>query len=138
MKKDFIFLFLLLPACVFAVWIGLLYQQRNLGQEVRIKIEGYDPRDLLAGHYILYQNNRISVKDNATGTACKIDDFSGSHKFYIPQKDSARLDKLFNQWRYQRHTFEIVYSCVEGKKPMAKQMLIDGTDWRDFLEKGDK
>ena len=135
MKKILILTFLLLPACAFAIYIGLSYHQLISGQEVRIKIEGYDPRGLLTGHYILYQNNGESVVKNTPGTVCKASDFSGSHKFYIPQTEAARLDRLFGRGRNQQNTFEIVYSCVEGKKPIAKQLLIDGMDWHDFLKK---
>ena len=139
MKKYFLFLFLLLPACAFAIYVGLSYHQLITGQEVRIKIEGYDPRDLLAGHYILYQNNSQSVQQNTAGTSCRASDFYGPHKFYIPQTHAHRLEKLFGNWRNRSiYTFEVVYSCVEGKKPKAKQLLIDGIDWYDFLKKENK
>ena len=146
MKKNLYLLFLFLPACFFTIWIGALYQQRDNGQEVKIEIEGYDPRDLLAGHYILYQNNIQSVDQNIAGTICKRKYFFGRHRFYIPQEKAQQLDHLFNSGRWNSNTrrretdyrFEIVYSCTRGRKPIAKQLLINGLDWRQFLKERNK
>ena len=131
MKKVFVLIALLAPAFFFLGWIGVLASNTQTGQEVRVEIEGYDPRDLLAGHYILYRNNNSSVQQNIVGTPCKEWHFYGAHRFYVPQEYARTLDRLFSSRR--RYQFEVVYSCVAGRKPIAKQLLIDGMDWRDFL-----
>ena len=131
MKKYLFLIGLFFPACIFAVWICLLAKQVAMGQSVRIEIEGYDPRDLLAGHYILYQNNWESVQERTKQTLCRAEDFSGSHRFYIPQEYASQLDRLFSTRR--RYKFEVEYSCNEGKKPIAKNLLINGVNWREFI-----
>ena len=131
MKKIFVLILLMLPAFFFLGWIGILSTRVESGQEVRIQIEGYDPRDLLSGHYILYQNNMQSVNMQINGTDCSRKYFYGRHRFYVPQEYARTLDRLFSLRR--RYQFEVVYSCVKGKKPIAKELLIDGIDWRSFL-----
>jgi hypothetical protein len=50
------FLFsLLFPILLLAGWVIKLEYQTQSGQEVRIRIKGYDPRDLLSGHFIRYR-----------------------------------------------------------------------------------
>ena len=44
----------MMPAVLLAVWAGYLLWQISAGIPVKIKLRGYDPRDLLAGQYISY------------------------------------------------------------------------------------
>jgi uncharacterized membrane-anchored protein len=45
---------LVLPLLALLGWCGWLEWKLISGREVRVAIEGYDPRDLLSGHYIQY------------------------------------------------------------------------------------
>lgn len=133
MKKYVVLFFILLPSIFFVFWVISLNNQLQQGQEVRIQIQGYDPRDLLSGHYILYQNNLQSVEQKTVNTLCVKKDFYGSHRFYIPEANAEELDKLFRSSSRENH-FEIIYSCVKGRKPIAKKLLINEKDWREFLK----
>ncbi len=90
----------------------------------------------------MYQNNSQSVDANIADTVCQRQYFFGQHRFYIPQENARQLDRLFNRnfWdtsahqRKRAYRFEVVYSCVQGEKPIAKQLLIEGMDWRQFLK----
>lgn len=42
------------PLLVMTGWVFSLYFSEMLGTEIRLKITGYDPRDLLSGHYLRY------------------------------------------------------------------------------------
>lgn len=44
----------LFPLLLMLIWLATLYMVNILGTEVRFKITGYDPRDLLSGHYLRY------------------------------------------------------------------------------------
>ena len=46
---------LLLPIAVLAGNAWLSHQQREHGETVVLPIQGFDPRDLLSGHYLTYQ-----------------------------------------------------------------------------------
>lgn len=45
----------LLPIFVLIWMAGSLYFERETGITVRLPISGYDPRDLLSGHYLIYR-----------------------------------------------------------------------------------
>lgn len=43
------------PLLVMLAWVASLVLHVRTGAEVELRITGYDPRDLLAGHYLRYQ-----------------------------------------------------------------------------------
>lgn len=45
------------PIVVLAAWLGRLVWAQGSGTEVRLAVQGFDPRDLLAGHYLTYTVN---------------------------------------------------------------------------------
>jgi uncharacterized membrane-anchored protein len=42
------------PIVVMSGWVGTLTWQQHSGTEVRLPVTGFDPRDLLSGHYLTY------------------------------------------------------------------------------------
>ena len=44
-----------LPVAVLLLWTFSLEVRRMTGQEIRLHVEGYDPRDLLSGHYMRFR-----------------------------------------------------------------------------------
>ena len=56
MSSKFIGIILGLPILFLGMLGGSLKIQMNSGIEVRLPIRGYDPRDLLSGHYIPFLN----------------------------------------------------------------------------------
>ncbi len=111
--------------------------------EVTVRISGYDPRDLLSGHYIAYtidwDNTDCTQFEN---NICPKGDFyetgiyglqGNNHRFYVPEDKADKLDALLEN-RGGEHIFEIVYGYDPGFRPLAKKLLIDGQDWRLFTE----
>jgi len=45
----------LFPVIVMAGWLAKLTWDRETGLRIELPIRGYDPRDLLSGHYLRYQ-----------------------------------------------------------------------------------
>jgi len=45
---------LMMPIIALSVMAGLRHYQQSSGQEVILPVQGYDPRDLLSGHYLRY------------------------------------------------------------------------------------
>ena len=151
-KKIFIFI---LPLICLIAWTGFLtYQQKN-GQEVKVRITGYDPTDILSGHYIAYQidwektdcnqfADRVCPKDNfcKRNKLAKIVSWGAPCRFYVPEKYAQQLDETFRKSMtnflsddtIQKDIFEVVYSYQEGKDPIAKELLINGKDWRKSIK----
>ena len=127
-------LVLLLPFVSLLGWTGWLVYETTTRFEVTLPITGYDPRDLLSGHYILYDIDWKKVdcsifKENL----CPKTAFVTSHRYYVAQEDAPILEKLLTD--EQKHTFEITFAYEKDEKPLAKQLLVDGIDWHDFLTK---
>lgn len=132
-KKYGSLLLFFAPALMLLCWVIFLSCQLHSGQEVSIRIKGYDPVSLLSGHYIRYEidweNTDCTQFEKGV---CPKEDFSKalrdgywgkSGRFYVSEKDARALDKAV---RNQDNTAEIVYSYKEGKRPLAKRLLING------------
>lgn len=94
MRKGIVYLgALLLPLMYLAFWV--LYQQRILitGSSFEFPIEAYDPRDLLAGHYLQY------TVDYGVDEQCAIQDASAylclKPKKYVLKGSNLKQCKLF-------------------------------------------
>jgi uncharacterized membrane-anchored protein len=70
-NKTGLVLALLLPIVVLAGNAWLQHQQRTGGEVVIFPIEGFDPRDLLSGHYLIYRID-YGIADNSDCPASDI------------------------------------------------------------------
>lgn len=142
MNKKIIAFVFFAPFIALFTWTIWLYVQQSTGKEITVAVTGYDPRDLLSGHYIQYTidwdrtdcsqfSHGICPKDEF----CKEADWGRQCRFYIPEKNAQELDLLFSQRNTTDLIFEVVYSYHRGTEPLAKQLLINGKDWRESLDK---
>ena len=142
MNKKFLILALSFPFIALIVWTISLYIQQSTGTEIKVAVMGYDPRDLLSGHYIRYTidwektdcsqfPNGICPKDEF----CKQSRFENQCRFYIPERHAEKLDRLFRRRNNTTMIFEVIYSYQAGREPLAKKLLINGKDWRESLKK---
>jgi len=142
MQKNRIIAALAFPVAVLLTWILLLTAKVLSMPEVTVRIAGYDPRDLIGGHYIAYtidwENTDCTQFDESK---CPIDAFKAfarqeywgeQHRFYIPEEYAAELDKLFRLDR-EKYVFEIIYKFKPGLRPIARQLLIDGRPWQETI-----
>lgn len=142
MNKKTLALIFYTPLLVLLVWTAWLYGLQMTGEEVTVAIRGYDPRDLLSGHYIQYTIdwNRTDCRQFSDNICpqnefCKEARWGRQCRFYIPEKDAKKLDRLFWRRNDTDMIFEVVYSYRKGRPPLAKQLLINGKDWRKSLNK---
>lgn len=54
-KRTLLMIALALPILALALNAWLKSEQRSSGEEIVLPIEGFDPRDLLSGHYLTYR-----------------------------------------------------------------------------------
>ena len=138
MNKKLWIAALALPWVCLLVWTLSLTVQRFRGSEVTVRVMGYDPRDLLSGHYIAYEIDweHTDCTQFANGICpqeefCKEARWGRQCRFYVPETQAQRLDKLFRQSGENR--FEVIYAYKPGQTPIAKQLLINGKDWQNQL-----
>ncbi len=129
MKNKLLIAFLALPLICLIAWSSYLVFSVSNGKEVKVAITGYDPRDLLSGHYISYQINWDKTDcSQFTNNICPKDEFClNDCRYYIPEENATALDKLFRQ-NNNNSIFEVVYSYKSGRKPISIELLIDGNN----------
>lgn len=125
---------------ILLLWMCVLFYGQSTRKEIRVSITGYDPRDLFSGHYIEFQINwdktDCSQFDNGI---CQRNDFCEKMSwgklchFYIPEKYAKQLDALFRKER-NNIKFEVIYSYKSGRKAIAKKLLINEQEWRDYAK----
>jgi len=125
-----------------------------IGREVELPIVGYDPRDLLSGHYLVYRvdygvtnlcttpdevpgfvclDNRTFTQDNPGGCSlfikgtCKHLRFeSGIERFYIPEEKATMLDQMV-----RGKQASIVISITGSGHAQVKNLLLNGKPWEE-------
>lgn len=138
MKKLFLIMALTLPLVVLIIWGSWLWLTRGIRQEIVLPIQGYDPRDLLAGHYLSYQ-----IKWDEADCAqfedgvCPVETFPKEMRFYVPEHQAARLERILLQ-KDPMVIFQIVFAYKPHTMPIAKEMRINGFDWQIYLRRFQK
>lgn len=142
MKTKILAVSFALPFICLLLWTLDLAWQRSHGKEVTVSVMGYDPRDLLSGHYIQYQIDwartdcsQFPGRECPRENFCKEARWGRQCRFYIPEDKAKELDDLFRKRNNDTMKFEVVYSYHRGQTAIAKQLLINGLDWRESLQK---
>ena len=129
---------LIFPLTVLIIWGSCLWVTRGIRQEIVLPIQGYDPRDLLAGHYLSYQ-----IKWDEADCAqfedgvCPVETFPKEMRFYVPEHQAARLERILLQ-KDPMIIFQIVFAYKPHTMPIAKEMRINGFDWQIYLRRFQK
>lgn len=124
-----------LPVFILLLWVATIEVQRNSGREVVVRLRGYDPRDLLSGHYISYQIDWDKTDcGQFDGGICPWHDFERMGRFYVPENKAQALDQLVQN---RVNTTEMVFSYRKGIKPLALKLLVNGEDWEVATDKSE-
>jgi uncharacterized membrane-anchored protein len=135
-----------------------LYRMVSLqtGREIVLPVSGYDPRDLLSGHYLTYRVdygvegicnsgehslNSVFVclepkgisttpPENCTvyiQGSCRSGFFeAGIERFYVPEDQATHLEELIRS-----KAASIRASVGRDGRAQVKDLLIDGKSWKD-------
>lgn len=116
-----------LPVMIMLAWVATIENERYQGREVVVRLRGYDPRDLLSGHYISYRINwdETDCAQFENGV-CPRAAFERQGRFYVPEDKAMMLDKAV---RDSRNKAEMVFSYKRGIKPYALKLLVNGKEW---------
>lgn len=131
MRQKYLIYLLMFPLAVFVFWAGYLATTAKEGTEITLPITGYDPRNLLSGHYIDYRIDWARADcTQFDGNKCPKEEFNPSGRVYVPEKYAALLDKMLHFAGYQ---FGVVYAYKQGRTPIVKELLINGKNWRESV-----
>ena len=154
---------LLLPIAVLAANAWLSHQQRENGETVKLAIQGFDPRDLLSGHYLIYDiDYGISAGNGCPAShieavAClhpkrqifPSDELPASCTQYISGNcnDDGRfisgLERFYVPEQYAKtlekyvlnSRGELLISLNSDGKAAIRDLLIDGQPWKELVTK---
>lgn len=126
LKKYSYAVLVFLPILIVLIWVASINIELAKAKQVTIRIKGYDPRDLLSGHYIYYQidwNNTdcTQFEDNT----CPRKAFKNAHRFYIDETKASDLEKKLQN---TDNIAEIIFSYRRGYTPLAQKLLINGKE----------
>ncbi len=132
-KKIQNILIIFTPFFLITSWVGYIIYSISLGTEVKLRIQGYDPRDLLAGYYIEYtidwNNTDCRQFEN---NICPEEEFAKKNlnrgRFYTTKEDAQQLEKELQD---SNNKAEIIYSYHKNKYPYALRLLINGKSWEN-------
>ena len=128
--KTFILLIPFIGMCCWVMYYA--YFVKN-AVEVVLPISGYDPRNLLSGHYIEFRIDwaKANCRQADWRGTCPRGDFSGVSRFYVPENKAHELERFINNNQYDT---EIIFAYRPGMRPVAKELLIRGQHWEEYLK----
>ncbi len=150
---------LLLPMVMLILLWGQMQWRLSQAPAVTLPIVGYDPRDLLYGHFIRYKlpmpadvkdegdcvciavpnsMSRIACAEPTApqSTACLLilprhdAKLTDAHEFYVPEDYASRLNELLLSGQQR---FAIMFKVMSGGL-VARQLLINDQPWQDYLQ----
>lgn len=125
---------LMLPFLGLCVWTMYYTHFLKNATEVVLPITGYDPRNLLSGHYIEFQINWYEAdcyQSNWNGH-CPKAEFVGINRYYVPESQALKLERMIGN---SNNLAEIVFAYQVGTKPVAKELLINGKPYNKMGRK---
>lgn len=156
--KKWVIAALAAPIIALAALTAWKHVRMSTGTELVLPIRGYDPRDLLSGHYLIYQVD-YGIADVCRGrqrnppekwlcldsksvsnyhpVGCEVvikgrcdgSRFrAGIERFYIPENESRQLERLV-----QSRQASIRVSVSADGTARIKDLLIDGVTWKELL-----
>lgn len=132
-NKRLYVLFLTLPIIFMVFWVSLLQWQRFNAVDVKIAATGYDPRNLISGHYLNLRLDWGKTDCNQFYEArCPVERFEEIYNFYLSEDDAKYLDKVI--LGNSNLNLELVFANLKDNKPQLKNMLIEGLTWKQWVE----
>lgn len=110
---------------------GSILYERAQAPVYKVRIEGYDPRDLLYGHYLTFRfaPDRSADKDIFTTELYDaLPAFDG--RYYIPERHAATLERALLDGKT---TMEIGVGVPQRGKAFLENLYINGEKMRDYL-----
>ncbi len=131
MMRALKILALILPVVIPALLAGKIMVERSTAPIYLVRIEGYDPRDLLYGHYLMFRftpEKSDAAKSFPDDMSERLEVFDG--RYYIPEDKAYTLDTLL---RDQDRVMAIEVGVPEYGKAFMCDLYIDGKPMPAFL-----
>lgn len=133
-KKSLTASLVAIPVLFFICWIGYIKISEINAPKLIVAVEGYDPRDLISGHYLSLRLNWQETDCSAFGTAgCPLEKFGYRYiyRYYVPEHDAPILEKLMMKWETKA---ALEFVLPGNAAPRIKNLLINGKPWQDAVK----
>lgn len=126
-KRGLKFFMIFVPFLALLLWLGYLELQYAAPPRVMVAVSGYDPRDILSGHYL-----RLTPEWNKTdcrqfaGGSCPQARFAKVYRYYLPQNDAAYLEKRLAD---DNLDVKLEFALPEKASPLIRALYINNMDW---------
>ena len=166
MKNTRLIISLAIPILAILLSIGKYEYQVRSGEEWKFEIGGYDPRDLLKGHYLTYrilfdrdekEKNSCDKNDEILDCCLCLQRETSKVKTMWCETAAKRCDGMINEKFLPRlrkfyipenrgkslenlvrsRKAEILLSINRRGYPNVKELLIDGEPWKQAVQKED-
>lgn len=111
-----------LPIIVLFCWVSALQLSRSTAEKIVLPVSGYDPRDLLSGHYLRV---RVRYPENSRYKDC----CNNIRRFYVPEDRAQVLEQALNSANV---TAEMVIALPKNGEPKPVDLLLNGKSWTEF------
>lgn len=113
---------LALPIIVLFFWMSALQVSLSTAEKIVLPVSGYDPRDLLSGHYLRVQ---VLYPENSPYKDC----CNNIRRFYVPENKARILEQALNSANV---TAEMVIALPKNGEPKPVDLLLNGKSWTEF------
>ncbi len=134
MKKHLVLIGLLVPVAALFIWVAGIEVKYSGSPKVLIKAEGYDPRDLLSGHYLQLRLNWHDTDcKQFADNECPRNRFEYTYRFYLPEHDAELMDSLISSRR--NLDMDLEFSMHAAAAPLLKELYVEKQPWKAWLQK---
>ena len=151
MNNKIVGILLALPFVLVCSWAMYYANFVSHAEDVTLPIRGYDPRNILSGHYIQFQIDWdiANCHQSDWNGICPRNEFKGINRYYVPENKAKSIERAINRTNQgvglvyfpvgehvnsdlamlsqtSRAAAEIVFAYKKGKRPIAKDLLING------------
>ena len=133
MKKRVLkFFVFFIPFLALLGWLGYLELQYASAPRVMVAVSGYDPRDILSGHYLNLapEWDKTDCRQFAGGI-CPQARVERVYRYYLPQNDALYLEKALAG---DNLDVKLEFALPENASPLIRALYIDNTDWKDWMK----
>lgn len=104
-------------------------------ESIRLYVSGYDPRDILSGHYLSLQieqdKNGCSYEYERDKIICQGYAFKRVYQYYLEEEKGKTLERMLAK---KDPTMELEFTLSPFGLPQIKSFYIDGQDWKEWYK----
>lgn len=133
LKKYTYLICLIMPIIILLGWTFSLSSAQKDGTEIVLVVKGYDPRDLLSGHYLLLTPDwqATDCGQFAEGQ-CPKQDFLKIYKYYIPEEKAELLEQILQNAK--EVTAALVFATNKREGYVIRDLRLNNMPWQQWLE----